>query len=153
MNAPFGRSLPELFTDTINQMTTLFRKEAQLARTEMSEKVGQAIGGLVMIVAGAVLLIPALVVLLGAAVDALAETGMEVYWAALIVGGGALLIGIILALVGVNRLKVENLAPNRTMHQLQRDAAVARDQVSSSHVEASMATRGSIDDRVSEQVR
>ena len=35
----YARSLPEVFTDLIRQLTTLMRTEAQLARTEMSEKV------------------------------------------------------------------------------------------------------------------
>jgi hypothetical protein len=49
-----GRSVPELFTDLINQFTTLFRKEIQLARTEISEKIGEAISGLGIIIGGVV---------------------------------------------------------------------------------------------------
>lgn len=128
-----ARSVPELFIDLTNQFTRLFRTEAQLARTEISEKLGQIAGGLGMIVGGAVLLIPALVILLQAAVVALINYGIGAGWSSLIVGGVALLIGFILVMVGMNRLKAENLVPERTVEQLQRDASVARQQMSSEH--------------------
>jgi len=128
-NPQYGRSFPQLFTDVVNQVTGLFRTEMQLARTEMSEKVGQAVGAMVMVMVGAVLIIPALVVLLQALVAALVDSGIAPPWAALMVGGGALIIGLVLALVGINRLKAENLAPSRTVEQLQRDSAVAKEQL------------------------
>jgi hypothetical protein len=124
-----NRSFPDLIADLFGQLTHLFRKEIELARTEVSENVSSAISGLVMIIAGAVLLIPALVILLQGGVSTLIERGFEAHWAALIVGGATLLIGIILAMIGVSRLKAENLVPKRTIEQLQRDAAVAKEQV------------------------
>ena len=57
------RSVPELFTDLISQVTALFRTETRLARAEINEKIAQAGSGVGMIAAGAVLLIPALVIL------------------------------------------------------------------------------------------
>ena len=36
-----NRSIPEVFSDLVGQLTTLFRKEAELARTEVSEKVSK----------------------------------------------------------------------------------------------------------------
>lgn len=130
------RPITDIFTDLIDQMMTLLRKEGELARTEVSEKVGQVAGGLALIVIGAVLLIPALVILLDAAVAALVENGLLAQpWSALVVGGAALLIGIILALVGMSRLKAERLVPNRTIHQLQRDLSVAKQQTRMSYDE------------------
>jgi len=128
-NPHYGRSFPQLFTDVVNQVTGLFRTEMQLARTEMSEKVGQAVSAIVMVIVGAVLIIPALVILLQAGVAALIDQGFSPAASALIVGGAALIIGVILALIGVNRLKAENLAPSRTFDQLQRESAVAKEQV------------------------
>ncbi len=125
---PSRRSLPQLFTDVLEQFTTLLRAEIKLARAELSDKVSGAAIAIGLIVGGAVLLIPALVILLQAAVAGLNETGLAPYWSALIVGGAALLIGIILALIGVNRLKAERLVPSRTVEQLRRDAALARDE-------------------------
>jgi uncharacterized membrane protein YqgA involved in biofilm formation len=127
------RSIPEIIGDLLTQFPTLARKESQLARAEMSEKITQAAFGLAFIVGGAVLLTPALVVLLQAAVAALQQAQFKPTVAALIVGGAVLVIGIILLLVGIKRLKVENLVPNKTIHQIQEDAFVAKQQLRSGH--------------------
>lgn len=123
-----NRSIVDIFTDVANQFTVLLRKESQLARTELSEKVGQAGLGLGLVVGGAVFLIPALVILLQAAVAALVKVIAEP-WASLIVGGAAFLLGVLIAMIGVSRLSARNLAPNRTIQQIQRDVAVAKQQV------------------------
>ena len=128
-----GRSVPEIFIDVINQLTTLVRKEGQLARAELSEKVGQVGAGLGLVVGGAVLIMPGLVVLLEAAAAALQSTGMAAHWAALIVGGAVVVIGLILIAIGVTRFKAKNLVPSKTIDQLQRDAAVAKDQMRRNH--------------------
>jgi hypothetical protein len=131
---PRGRSLPQIVTDLVHQVTSLVGCEMKLARTEVSENISRAAIGLGLIVGGAVLLIPALVVLLDAAVAALIESGIAAHWSALIVGGAALLLGLILVFVGINRLKAKNLVPSRTIEQLQRDASVAAQQVRDTHV-------------------
>ena len=124
------RSMPEIFTDVINQFTTLLMKEGELARTEMSEKVTQVAVGLGLIVGGSVLLTPALVILLQAGVSALITNNIVMEpWAPLIVGGAVFLIGIILLLIGISRLKADALMPNKTIHQIQRDVSVAKQQV------------------------
>jgi hypothetical protein len=120
------RPIPEIFTDLIGQLTSLVRKESQLARSEISEKLNRALAGMALILAGAVLLIPALVILLQAAMVAMMENGMSPALAALITGGAALALGIVLALVGWSWIKPSSLVPDRTIDQLQRDASVAR---------------------------
>ena len=40
------RPIPELFTDLIGQVTSLVRKEGQLARAEISEKATRALAGM-----------------------------------------------------------------------------------------------------------
>ena len=130
----YPRSVPEIISDLFSHLTTLLRKETHLARAEMSENIVSLGRGLGLIVGGAVLLIPALVILLQAAVVGLTEGyGMASYWSALLVGGAVLILGIILLLVGISRLKIENIMPNKTVHQLQRDASVAKQQVSHDH--------------------
>ena len=123
------RTVPELFTDLISQVTSLFRTETRLARAEINEKITQAGSGVGMIAAGAILLIPALVILLQAGAVALVDQGLQPYAAALIVGGAAFVVGLVVALIGVNQLKMKNLTPNKTIEQLQTDAAFARNQV------------------------
>jgi len=129
------RTVPELFTSAVSQLADLARTEGQLARAEISEKMTLATTGLGLIVGGAILLMPALVVLLEAAVAALVDNGIAPYWAALIVGGAGLLLGLILLLIGVSRLRAGKLVPDKTIQQLQRDAATARSQVRTDHVE------------------
>jgi Putative Actinobacterial Holin-X, holin superfamily III len=129
-----SRSIPEIFTDVVNQFTGLLRKEGQLARAEMSEKITQVAAGLGLIVGGSVLLTPALVILLQAAVSALiTDNIIKEPWAPLIVGGAVLVIGIILLLVGLSRLRADALLPNRTIQQIQSDVRVAKQQVSDNY--------------------
>jgi predicted permease len=128
-----NQSIPSIVTDLISQFTLLLRKEGELARTEMSEKITQVAVGLGMLVAGAVLMMPALVVLLFAAVAAVDDAGMSSSAAALVVGGAVLLLGLIFVLVGMNRLKARKLVPRKTIHQLQEDVSVAKRQVRSNN--------------------
>src|ERR1043165_611570 len=124
-----NRSIAEIFTDLMTQLTTLLRKEGQLARTEMSEKISQVAVGLGLIVGGSVLLTPALVILLQAGVSALSTSKIvDEPWAPLIVGGAVLVIGLILLLVGMSRLKADALVPSRTIQQIQSDMRVAKQQ-------------------------
>lgn len=128
-----GRSIPELFTDVITQLATLLRTEGELARTELSEKVSQIGISLGLVVTGAVLVVPGLVILLQAAVAALAQSGVGEPWASLIVGGAVLIIGVILKAVGISRIRAAKLMPRKTIHQLQRDVSVAKEQARPDH--------------------
>jgi hypothetical protein len=127
--ANHNRSIADVLRDVIMQVTTLLRKEAELARAELSENISRAALGLGLIVGGSVLLIPALVILLEAAVAALEQNGMRPAEAAGIIGGVALVLGFILIAIGVSRLRVKSLMPNKTIQQLQRDAATAKQQM------------------------
>ena len=132
--ASASRSLPDIFSDLVAQFTSLLQKEGQLARAELSENIGKAAMGLGFVIGGAVLLIPALVVLLDAAVAAITERGhLAPYWSALIVGGAVLILGLVLLAFGTSRLRPSNMLPTRTMQQLQRDASVAKAQFEESH--------------------
>ena len=123
-----NRSLPELFGSLVTQLSTLFRKEVQLARAEVGEKVGQATGSVAYLAVGGVLLL-ALIILLEAVVAFLAYLGVPVPWARLIVGVVLALVGYGLVRSGLSGLKTSNLVPNRTVEQLSRDATVAKEQV------------------------
>lgn len=123
------RSAADLFGTVINEISTLFRKEVQLARAEMSEKVGEATGAVVLIAVGGVLLLAALITLLQAIVTFLVYVGIPVAWAQVIVFAAVALAGYLMLRSGVNRLKASNLVPSRTAEQLSRDAAVVKEQV------------------------
>jgi hypothetical protein len=123
------RSLPELLTTLVNEMSTLFRQEIRLARTETSENIGKMTGAMGMLAAAAVLMIPAIVILLQAISAFLVAQGMEEHWALLVVSLVVLLVGVIFLSVGLGRLKASHLAPDRTLEQVRRDALVAREQI------------------------
>lgn len=120
-----GRSISDILASLARQVTGLIRNESQLARAEISEKIDRLTGAAVMIGAGAVLVLPALVILLQALVAALAQRGWSPALAALLVGIGTLAIGAVLCAVGFGRLKSVSLVPQKTIKQIQQDVAVA----------------------------
>ncbi|TCZ54987.1 phage holin family protein [Roseicella aquatilis] len=123
------RSVGDLFGSVIGQISTLFRKEVQLARAELGEKLGDAAGAVTPIAAGGGLLLGALILLLFALVSLLVSFGIATGWSQLIVGLVAALLGYGLIRSGLSHLKASNLVPNRTATQLSRDAQVAKEQV------------------------
>ncbi len=127
------RSISAILADLVSQFTALLRKEGQLARAEMLEKMREIAASLGLVVGGAVLLIPALVILLQAAVAGLVAAGLAVGWASLAVGGVVLFIGLVLLAVGISRLKAQSLMPIKTIEQLQRDAALASHEIRNDH--------------------
>src|ERR671936_2675838 len=90
--ANYNRSIADVLRDVIMQVTTLLRKEAELARVELSENMSRAALGLGLMLGGSVLLIPALVILLEAADAAFEPNGMRPAAAAGIIGGVALVV-------------------------------------------------------------
>jgi len=91
MNSQSSRSIPELFSDAVGQLAKLVGNEFELARAELSEKATQAGRAAAMIGAGAVVLIPALVLLLFALSSALIRGGFSEPVAYLLTGAGAAL--------------------------------------------------------------
>ena len=126
---PAERSLGVLVTELSRDITTLFRKEIELARAETSEKITQAMVAIGAIAGGAILAIGALILLLQALVIAIAELGVPPALAALIVGAVVAAIAYGLIHKGTNDLKAGSLAPTRTIDSLRRDAQVAKEQM------------------------
>jgi hypothetical protein len=122
------RSIPEVFVDLFHQLAGLLRNEGQLARVEISEKLDKLIGAGIMLGAGALLLLPGLVLLLVAFAYFLVEEGaMSPAAASLVSAVVALAIGGLLLIVGLNRLKTVRLVPNKTIRQIQQDVAVVKE--------------------------
>ena len=127
---PDPRSVPQLLSDLARELTTLFRKEGQLIRAELSEKLTQVGIGAGSAVAGAVVLLVALNVLAAALVVAISKIGepdLGGGWAALIVGVLLAVIGALLVRKGASSMS--NLAPERTINQVSRDANLVKEQV------------------------
>ncbi len=133
------RSVPQLLSDLARELTTLFRKEGQLIRAELSEKTSQLMVGAGEAAAGAICLLVSLNVLAGALVVAIArigadpadpaiqDTGIGLGWASLIVGVLLAIIGAILVKKGTSNMS--NLTPERSVNQVTQDATLVKEQV------------------------
>jgi hypothetical protein len=120
-----GRTLPELVSQLTTDLANLVRKESELVRTELTEKLhtaGKATGE---IAAGGLLMVAALLVLLQALVIALSKV-MDPLWASLLVGVVVAGVGYFLVRAGMKMLKPEHLAPDRSARQLQKDAQLMK---------------------------
>jgi len=131
-----GLTLPELVQKLFHDVTDLFRKEGELIRSEMNDKVNQLQVGVGKLAAGAVVLLVSLIVLSDALVVAVAELIGTVEpstdntgWAALIVGGIFAAVGAFLIRSGSSDLTPENLTPDRTAMQVRRDGELAKEQI------------------------
>lgn len=129
MTSPSERSIPELFGDAMAQLAKLVGNEFALARAEMAEKAGQAGRAAAMIAAGAVVMIPALVLLLFAAASVLIRSGISEPVAYLCAGGGAGVLAGILIAVGLNRLSGDAMKPSITLQQVEKDKMAAQELV------------------------
>ena len=129
MNSQSSRSIPELFSDAVGQLAKLIGNEFDLARAELSEKAGQVGRATTMIGAGAIILMPALVLLLFAVSAGLIRGGFSEPVAYLLTGLGAALVSAALIGVGLSRLSGEALKPSITLEQVQRDKVAAKEMV------------------------
>lgn len=123
------RAISSLLGDALSQFATLFQNEIDLAKAEVGEKVQQIGGAFGFFAAGAVLVIPALVMALFALSAALIAAGWSQpisYLASAIVA--AVIAGVLFA-VGMNRLDARNLAPRETMRQLEKDKISVKEMV------------------------
>jgi membrane protein implicated in regulation of membrane protease activity len=121
------RGVGELFSDAVDQFTKLIQNEMAIARAELSAKATEAAIGIGLVVGGAVILIPAMVLLLMALAAWLFELGLASSVANLIAGVVGLVISGILAYVGKTRLSPENLKPKRTIREVERDVAAVKE--------------------------
>src|SRR3954470_16560104 len=92
MTLPNSRSIPDLVSDAFGQLAKLIGNEFDLARAELADKASQVGKAVALIGAGAVILIPALVLLLFAVAAALIRSGLSDPVAYLIAGAGAALV-------------------------------------------------------------
>lgn len=127
MNGRTDRSIPELFSDVLAQLAKLIGNEFDLARAEVSGKASQVARAAALIGAGAVILIPALVLLLFSAATAMMHAGFSDPVAYLITGGAAVLLAAILIGVGMSRMTGDALKPSVTLDQLRRDKVAAKE--------------------------
>jgi uncharacterized membrane protein YqjE len=121
------RSLGELFTEMTSDMSTLIRKEIELAKVETKEemaKVGKASG---MLVGGVVAAHMALLILSFALAWLLDEV-MPTPLAFFIVGVVYVIVAAVLVSSGRKRLREVNLKPEQTVQTLKEDVEWAKAQ-------------------------
>lgn len=123
------RSTGTLLSDAINQMTRLVRGEVALAKAEVTQNIKNAGMGLGLLAGAGVLALVALNLLAIALVAALATLIGE-GWAALVVGILILAVAGVLAMRGLNALKHGQIAPSRTLANVQADAQTIKENVS-----------------------
>lgn len=122
-------STPSLVADAIAQLTRLVETEIRLVRTELGEKISDAVRAVVLLVVSAVLLVAALILILQGIVYLLVYFGLQPFVAAFVVGIVIAVIAGIVVWVALRALSTDNLKPKRTLNQISRDAHVIKDQV------------------------
>ncbi len=96
----------------------------------MTNNVRSLFVGLGMMVFAAVFAVTAMLVLIGALVKYVATLVGSEWLAALLVGGGMLLVAVILGILGARAMSLSNLAPTRTSRQVRQDARALTERVS-----------------------
>jgi hypothetical protein len=129
MSLPNNRSIPDLVSDAFAQLAKLVGNEFDLARAELSDKAAQVGRAAALIGAGAIILIPALVLLLLAVAAALTHGGLSQPVSYLITAVGAALVSAALIMIGMNRLSGDALKPSVTLDQVQRDKVAVKEMV------------------------
>lgn len=115
-----------LLSDVAAGVGRLVQGELRLARVEATEGLKTAGAGLVKIGVAAIVGLVGLNVLAGAAVAALAATGLGPAWSALLVGVVLCLVALGLALAGRAALRLRGIWPDRALRGLRRDAAAVQ---------------------------
>jgi Flp pilus assembly protein TadB len=128
MPEPDQRSVPELIATVASDLGDLVRKESELLRSEMSEKISTATKAVVGFGAGAVLLLGAFLCLLAAAVLGLSYV-IPPAWAALVVAAVTGLIGVVLVTASARKTKPSELKPEHFTDQVRRDTQMIKEQI------------------------
>lgn len=116
-----------LIKEALQQFSSLIRSEFALARAEISEKSQVVAKGAATVAIGGLLAVPSLALLLMALAAFMMELGMRGSLACLLSSIVGLVVAGLCALTGMKQLKANTLVPNRTIEQLHRDAAAAKE--------------------------
>jgi hypothetical protein len=127
MDTQDSRSIPELVSTLTSDLANLVRKEGELVRTEVTEKIQQTAKAGQGVAMGGALLLGAFLVLLQALVLALSKF-MDPLWASVVVAIVVGLLGYTLVKGGLNKVKPDQLSPDRSTRQLKKDAQLVKGQ-------------------------
>jgi hypothetical protein len=124
-----NQSLPEALSKVVSDLGDLMQKEMRLAKAEVTHSLSLGIRAGIWMSAAAVIAIVAFLLLVQACVLGLsAATGLALHWSSVIV---ATVLGLA-AIATYAKAKVGSLelTPERTVHQVKKDIAVAKEQFS-----------------------
>jgi len=121
--ADFGaRSITDILGDALLHLRNLIKSEQALARAEIAENMQRGVIAIALMGGAFLLLLPAVLVLLFAAVAVLAAQGVALYQAALVIGGGVFLLGLVLLVIGIRLIKRVGFVPTRAIRNLRQAA-------------------------------
>lgn len=124
MTNGYTKSLPEVVNDLKAELKDFVATRLAMLRTEMSEKLTAIKEAVPAMILGLVLLLTAWVLFTGFLVTAIANAFATPWgwaWAFLIVMAAYLLLGGMLAVGGLKKLKQAKLVPERTLRVLKQD--------------------------------
>ena len=125
------RSIAELLSEAAGSSSELVRQEMALARAEAAEKMKQVSFAIMFVIIGSLIAAGGLFYVLEALVYGIAQLLPEDYrmWlAALIVGVGAGIIGLLFLFRAFRLMSAGHITPRRTMKNIRLDTQVARGQ-------------------------
>jgi len=123
-------SLGDLVMELTDDLSSLVRKEVDLAKVELQEnlKEGAVAGGKV--AAGGMVAYAGLLFILAAVTIILGQWWANYWLAAAVVGLVTAIIGGVMLNGGLNQLKQVSLVPHKAMASLERDAKMAKEKLS-----------------------
>ena len=124
-----NRGIGDLLGDLGRQVSTLVRKEIDLARVEATSSVARLGRGAAMAGVGGAILYAGFLVLLGAIVLGLIEAGVDGWLAALIVGAGVVVIGAVVTSMGVKQVQSTDMAPTQTAETVRENVEFVKEQI------------------------
>lgn len=123
--AETDRSIAAVLSDIVGDLQQIIRAEVRLAKVEVREELAKAKQGAAMLVTAGIVLVLAVGLSLLAAVYALA-TIWPPWAAALVLAVGVAVLGGLLAITGLHRLKDVNLTPEKTVSTVRENIQWAK---------------------------
>jgi membrane protein len=124
-----NRGIGNLLADLGRQVGTLVRREIDLATVEVTTSIRRMSTAAGMTAVGGLVLYAGLLVLLMALVLGLVAAGVQPWLAALTVAVIVIGVGAALVLVGMNRMKETNLAPEQTVASVRENVELVKEQM------------------------
>ena len=114
--------------DVVGDLTDLVQKEMRLAQAELSASISAKLEGGVWFAAAGALAGIAFLLVVQAAVFVIASYAVPMHWACLIAAGCVSLVAVLAYFIGRPDANVA-LAPRRTIHQIQQDVILSKEQL------------------------